>query len=154
MQNLAILNKKETKKILEIIKEQWNCDVKELSNFVLMKNNKDKYYVINKEVFEFPLDNLRISKLGMYFGELHNGEFRLSIEGSQLAGRTAKKNVVELSDAEIGKWIRGEDVELSLDSGVSGFVLIKNNNDFYGCGKYKLAEKKLLNYYPKIRRIK
>lgn len=154
MQNLTILNKKETKKILEMIKEQWNCDAKNFSDFVFMKNSKDKFYVVNKEVFDFHIDKLRISKLGMYFGELHKGEFRSSIEGSQLIGKTAKRNIAELDDEQISTWIRGEDVELPLDIKAGGFLLIKNNNNYYGCGKYKTAEKKLLNYYPKIRRVR
>jgi len=154
MDRSIILNKKEVKKVLALINNQWGCDTSQLSDYVFLKNNKDKYSIVNKELFDFPIDKVRVSKLGLYFGELHKEEFRVSIEGSQLVGRTAKKNVVELNDEQAAEWIRGVDVEIELTDVPNGFLLIKNNNDFYGCGKYKTIEKKLLNYYPKIRRIK
>ena len=155
MQNLDIQNKRQSKTVLDMIKKHWDPDMKILDEFVLMKNNKDKYYVVNREVFDFPLDKIRISKLGLYFGELHNGVFRLSIEGSQLVGKKAKQNIVELDDEQIRDWIKGNDIDLDHVPQAEGFVLIKNNNAFFGCGKISKKENTsiIFNYYPKIRRV-
>lgn len=154
MEANEILNKKEIKRVLEVIKMQWDCDVSMFEDFVFLLNAKDKYHIINKNVFEFPVNKLRVNKYGMYFGELHNSEFRLSIEGSQLIGKSAKKNIITLSDEQIQEWIRGREIEFDFTgTGASGFVLIKNGKDFYGCGKYLTHDKRLINYFPKVRRI-
>lgn len=161
MQNLKILNKKESFAIFDEINEQWDSKIDLSSRFVLMQNSKDKYYIANRDVFDFPLEKLRISRIGLYFGELQRDGFRLSIEGAEIVGKSAQKNVIELSDEQVEEWIRGKDVELGkreeLTQKYSGFLIIKNNSAFYGCGKYKISEDfaraSIINFYPKIRRV-
>ena len=148
MQNLTILNKKEIKKILEIIKDQWDFDAE--LDYAFLKNNKDKLYIANKEVFNLDFKKLRINSIGMYFGQLKDNTLRLSIEGSQLIGKDAKKNVVELDDAETMKWFKGEDLQKECKD-CEGFVLMKHDRDFMGTGKY--ANGKILNFVGKTRRI-
>jgi len=147
MQNLKILNKKETKEILNLIDNQWNADIK--LDYAFLTNNKGKVYLANKDIFALELSDLRINSLGLYFAEVKGKEIRLSIEGSQLIGPKAKKNVVELDNNETKKWLRGEDIEKECEG--NGFLIIKNNNDYLGSGKYK--EKKILNFVPKTRRL-
>ena len=65
-----------------------------------------------------------------------------------LVGKTAKKNVLELNDKQSKYWLSGQDFEVESD--LKGFVLIKNKNEFLGCGK--IVNKKLYNYVPKERR--
>ena len=86
----------------------------------------------------------------MYFCDLEN-EIRLSIEGSQIIGPKAAKNVVEINEEQTKEWLKGEDLEIDGKSNYSGFVIIKHNADFLGTGKYK--ENKILNYVSKSRRI-
>ena len=74
---------------------------------------------------------------------------RLSIEGSQIMGPYAKKNVLELSKEASRDWLKGRD--LAVETDCSGFVIVKSGDDFMGCGKVK--DNKLLNFVPKIRRI-
>lgn len=85
----------------------------------------------------------------MYIGEFKKGELRLSIEGSQLIGPHAKKNVVELDRNELRQWLRGEDLIKEVKE--EGYVIMKSNNDFVGCGRVK--EGKILNFVPKARRL-
>ena len=80
---------------------------------------------------------------------MKNGELRLSIEGSQLIGKAAKKNVVEISDCQVKKWLFGNDIEIG--TACEGFVIVRNKNDFLGTGKIK--DGVLLNFIPKTRRI-
>ncbi len=152
-----ILNKKEIKEILVIIKNQWNTDLE--LDYAFFLSQKENLYIVNKEIANYDLSGLRINSVGIYFGEFHNGELRLSIEGSQIIGKHAKKNVVELKDEDIKKWLNGQEIMI-LDFGfwiadlenISGFVIIKNKNDFYGCGK--VVGNRILNYVPKNRRVK
>ena len=121
-----------------------------------LQSEKDKIYIINKEINKVNLEKLRINSMGLYFGVLINNKLRLSIEGSQIIGPKAKKNVLELDNEQVKQWLRGEDIlfnnNLINKNELSDFVIIKNNNDFYGCGKTR--DNKILNYMPKIRRVK
>jgi NOL1/NOP2/fmu family ribosome biogenesis protein len=161
--NLKILNSKQIKEILNLINRQWDCDVK--LDYAFLKNEtleqkkrfentvfkKNKIFIASKEIFNLDFSKLRINSLGLEFATIEkNNQIRLSIEGSQIIGPKAKKNIIELDEKEIKTWLKGEDVEKEAEA--SGFVIVKHNNDFYGTGKYK--EKRILNFIPKERRIK
>ena len=146
--SLKPLASKDKKQLLALIKAQWNADFK--PEFVFFRNEKQKIYVIHKDIAKIDLSGARINTVGMYFGEYKKGELRLSIEGSQLIGPLAKKNVVELDDKEAIAWLRGND--LNKEGDWSGFVIVKHNDDYLGSGKYT-ADKRLLNFVPKARRL-
>jgi len=147
MQKLKILNKKEMKRILNLIKKQFSYETD--LDYVFLMNEKNKIYVANKQIFDLDLNKLNINSVGMYFAFLKDNEIRLSIEGSQIIGKKAKKNVLELNDKEAKDWLKGIDLDKKTNN--QGFVLIKHKNDFLGCGKQ--TKDKILNYVPKIRRV-
>ena len=147
MQELKFLNSKETKEILKLIEEQWGAKLK--LDYTFAKNNKHRVFIINKDVSKIDFSKLRINSIGMYFCDLENG-IRLSIEGSQIIGPEATKNVAEINEEQTKKWMKGEDLEIDDKNNYSGFVIIKNKNDFLGTGKIK--ENKILNYVSKSRR--
>ena len=147
MQNLKILNKKEIKQIMELAEKQWDCDID--LDYVFLQNNKNRIFIVNKDISKIDLSRLRINSLGLYFGELNNAELRLSMEGSHIIGPHAKKNVLELNDEEAKRWMKGEDLDKETE--LHGFVIVKHDNDFMGCGRVK--EKKVFNYVSKVRRI-
>jgi NOL1/NOP2/fmu family ribosome biogenesis protein len=147
MQNLKILNKKEIKSILESINKQWGCDIK--LDYAFLMNQNNRIFLANKELFDIDMKKLRVNSLGLYFGEFSNDELRLTIEGSQLIGPKATKNVLELDDFETKEWLKGTDLDKEIDG--KGFFLIKHDEDFMGSGKLK--DNKLLNYTPKTRRL-
>ena len=164
MENAQILNKKETRRILDQVTQQWACDTAPLEAMVFLKTKQDKYYVARKELFSFPLDQVRVSKLGMYFAEQHKNALRVSIEGAQLLGPSASRNVMVLDEEQLQQWLRGESLTLEpslareqqIDTSqvpAPGFVLIRHGDDFFGCGSYSKRTGQLTNYYPKIRRV-
>jgi NOL1/NOP2/fmu family ribosome biogenesis protein len=146
--SLKPLASKEKKLLLTLIKNQWSADFK--PELVFFRNEKDKIYAVHKDIAKIDLSGARINTVGMYFGEEKKGELRLSIEGSQLIGPIAKKNVVELEKEEVLEWMRGVDLHKECDC--SGFVIIKHNDDFMGTGKYT-QDKRILNFVPKARRL-
>ena len=148
MAELDILKKKKIKEILALIRKQWDADFN--TDLVFLMNEKGKIFLVNKGVFSLPLDKFRVNSIGLYFGELRNNELRLSIEGSQMIGLKAKKNVVELNKEQAMQWLKGQDINIKGDC--KGFVILKHENDFLGTGKYKNG--KVLNFVPKARRIK
>lgn len=148
MKNLRILNNKEIKKILSLIKQQWNASPKLDYGFLMNKENK--IFLVNRDIAKIDLAKLRINSLGLYLGEIAHGELRLSIECSQLIGPFAKKNIIELSDKEARDWLKGFDLEKQTDC--TGHVILRNNNDYLGTGRVK--ENRILNFIPKNRRLK
>lgn len=167
MDKMQFLKKKTVKEILNIVEKQWGlkkgCGDK--LDFIFLMNSKNKLFIINKEIVNVDFDMLRIDSMGLYLGEVKdltskNGELRLSIEGSQIIGPLATKNVVEISDGLKKLWIRGFDIEVkninddetkSTEQINNVYVLLKNENDFLGCGKF--SNGKIYNLIPKSRRV-
>ncbi len=147
MKNYTILNSKQVKRIIKVLEQQFGFGGK--LDYVFLRTNKGKIYVVNRDIDRIDLDMVRINSMGLYFGELlDSGELRLSIEGSQIIGPKASKNVFELDDDSLRLWFKGIDFELEDDR--NAFVIIKHDEDYCGCGKIK--NKKLLNYVGKVRR--
>jgi len=146
MPQLKILNNKEIRQILFLIENQWGAKLN--LDFAFLRNKKNKVFIVSKDISKIDLSKIRVNSFGMYFCELDN-EIRLSIEGSQIVGPNAMKNVVELNEKQSKEWFSGEDLEIKGD--YSGFVILKDNNYFLGTGKYK--ENRILNYVGKERRI-
>ena len=147
MPQLKILNSKEIKKILKLIEAQWGAKLK--LEYAFLKNPKNRIFIINKNIGKIELEKLRINSIGMYFCEIDKIGIRLSIEGSQIVGPKASKNIIEINEEQIKQWFKGEDLEIK--GNYSGFVIIKHNNDFLGTGKYKSG--RILNYVSKSRRV-
>jgi len=147
MENLKALNSKEKKNVSKLISDQFGCDY-EINHEIYM-SSKNKLFLISKDISKVDLSSLRVNSLGLYFGEINRGSIRLSLDGSQIIGLIAKRNVFELDFEDSKKWMAGEDIEV--DSEINDFVIVKHNKDFIGCGK--IVNRKLLNYVPKERRV-
>jgi len=145
---MKALKSKEVKAVLKRINEQYNINI-ELDYYFFM-NNRNRLYIINKDYNNINENELNIRNHGLYFGEYKNNEMRLSIEAAQLIYNKYQptKNVLELQDAE--PWLKGNDIEINKED--TGFLIIKYKDDILGSGKIK--NNKLLNFTPKIRRLK
>ena len=148
MPELKILNNKEIKKIYELIENQWEVRIK--LDYGFLQNNKKRIFIISKDVSKIDFSKLRLNSAGLYFCELDSRGIRLSIEGAQIIGQEAAKNIVELDNEETKKWFKGEDLEKECKD-CSGFVILKYKKDFLGTGKY--SNGKILNYLGKTRRV-
>ena len=148
MQNLKALERKDRKRFLEVLKEQFGFDGK--LDYAFLTNNKNKIFIVNKEIVNIDLNKIRINTAGLYIAEFSNDEVRLSIEGSQIIGPKSSKSIIELDDKDARAWMKGND--LQIDKDVQGFAIIKNNNDYLGSGKVT-STKKVLNFVSKTRRL-
>ncbi len=149
MNRLKILNNKKIRHIKNLILDQWGASFE--TDMVFLENEKGKIYIVSSDFAEIDITRLNLDGIGIYFAEIKADEIRLSIEGSQMIGPSAKKNIVELDDAEVKQWLKGTDIETELKA--EGFVIIKNRDDFLGTGKYSSLQKKIFNYVPKGRRV-
>jgi len=145
--NLRALSGRDLKPILNIIHDQWGAEID--FPWAWYQSTKNDIFVVSKDITKIDARKLRINSVGLYLGELKHSELRLSIEGSQLIGPHAKKNVVELDQKELRQWLRGDELVKEIPN--QGFVIIKSGDDFVGCGKFK--EGRILNFVPKARRL-
>jgi len=146
LQKMRILNTREVKEIIEKLDEQFGFNEK--LDYAFLQNNKEKIFLMSKDLGNVDVSGLRIDSLGLYFAKLEKQGLRLSIEGSQIIGPKCNKNILELKDEQRELWVKGYDLDIDGDL---GFVIIKNKDDFLGCGK--LRNNKLYNYVPKSRRL-
>ena len=148
MSKLKILNSRKTKAILDSIEKQFNTRLE--LDCAFLQNRDGKIYIINRDISRIDEEKLRIDSIGLYIGTITAELFRPSIEGSQIIGKNAKKNVIEIDKGQKSLWLRGYELETK-EKDLYGFVIIRHGNDFMGSGKIKLG--KILNYVPKARRI-
>lgn len=146
MENLKILNKKETKAILAMLESQFGFASG--LDYVFLMNNRDRVFIVNHDVSKIDFEKLRINSIGLYFGELRNNEIRLSIEGSQIIGPYASKNMLEISKEHAIEWLQGKDLDIDAED---GYKILKHNNDYIGCGR--ASGGKIINFVPKNRRL-
>jgi NOL1/NOP2/fmu family ribosome biogenesis protein len=133
-----------TQKVSKMIENQFEAKI----NFKLKEAGKRKLYAY-KECTNLESQSMEIIHHGVYFGRLEKGAIRLSIEGAQLIGKKAKKNIIEIDYDKTIKWMRGEN--LQVESEVQGYVILKWKNYYLGCGEIKKGTIK--NYVPKDRSI-
>lgn len=146
-----ILNKKQTKEIENLLEKQFGISFDLGKNYLIIKTRKERLYLVSKKFAEIKI-NFPLERTGLYFAEIKNNEIRLTLEGSQLVGHLAKKNILELKKEEVEKYFLGNDLEIDLEREDNPFLILKYQNDFLGAAKYK--NKKLINFLPKYYRKK
>ncbi len=149
MNSLKILNNKEKRKIINEIKQQYGINKLDL-DYIFLKNRDNKIFILSRDFAKVNTENIRINSLGLYFAKINTNGIRLSIEGSQLVGDFAKRNILDVNKEETNLWVRGHD--LTTDKELNGYIIIKYNNSYFGSGLYK--DGKIKNMIPKDRIIK
>ncbi len=158
MRNLRPLSSRESRHIIELVNEQYGCDIR-LDYYLIIHERDRNIFIVSREVAQIDLEALRVNSLGSYFCEQNDDAtaVRLSIEGSQLVGPLATKNTLTLADDEYKLWAKGTELKLTPElqerlKETQGYLLIKNSRaDFYGTARAK--NDALLNFTPKNRRI-
>jgi NOL1/NOP2/fmu family ribosome biogenesis protein len=147
-ENYAYMASRELKAFFKLIEKQYG-KVPELFENLAFIRGKEKIFAITRDIAAVDLKELRINSIGLYIAEVKNDQLRLSIEGAQLIGPSATKNVLELSTEQLKQWFQGQDIKA--EGNYEGFVILKHGNDYIGSGKYK--EGYILNFVPKARRL-
>lgn len=150
MQKLKILNTREKKEVFEELKS--NYGFTEKLEGALFLSQKEEIFLLTGgfDVIEQGMEReLRIDKAGLYIGKIMPDGVELSVEGSQLIGPKANKNILEIDDEQLEPWVTGESLEGFTGE---GYHIVKHNNDFLGCAKIKNNQVK--NLVEKNRKIK
>ena len=146
---MNFLSRKEAKAILAFAEQNWGADLEFLlDEYGFRITSSNDVYIVSRDVEKLDLKLLRVTGVGIYLGEFYQG-LRLSVEGAQIIGPHAKKNVIKISDVELDAWFHGE--EFSTDETNNGLFILKHNNDFVGCAK--VTNGRVFNFLPKSRRM-
>lgn len=154
---LKFMNSSEKKRIENKLSQQFG--IKNIPGTLISKG-KEKLFLFSgalspKDIKKIE-ENAIIEKVGVYFAKIvidsrtSKEQIRLSIEGTHILKEQIKKNIFELNNEQLNKWMRGE--ELNIKTGKRGFLVMKYKDDYLGCGK--ASEEKITNFIPKNRRIR
>jgi len=153
---LHILTKNEKKEIEDKLNEQFGIIT---IPGLLIKSGAERIFLFQGNLDEKKILELaeltQIERVGIYLAKIFidkegKEQIRLSIEGSQILGSQAIKNIFELDDKLVQEWMQGQDLQIKTSK--KGFLIIKYKEDFMGTGK--ASEEKISNFIPKSRRLK
>ncbi len=140
-------NSKKKKVFLKDVENSFGCSFDKDNIFFI--NNKGKVYMLSKDFSFLKTELFRLDAMGLYIGRYNQGIYKPSIEGSQLLGPKATKNVIELTREQRNEWLLGHDVPVSAEENI---YILKYEDDYLGSGKVK--EGYVLINIPKARRLK
>lgn len=119
--------------IEELLKKNYDSEFS-LKDFDVFLKKDQKIFIAPKNL---PLDLIEKTIYLLHFGNLkRNEKIQLSIEGSQLVGKSAKKNIVVLDEENSSKFAEGLKVspKMMINCEENNFVLVKFKEDFLGSG--------------------
>ena len=147
---MKIIRSTPKKKIIQQLNEQYG--ISDLP-YLLLQFGKEKIRLYSGSLSAEELNildaNLRIENMGLYFAKEQRDGIRLSLDGVQLIKNQITKNILKVDDEQAKEWLKGNDLLIKADN---AFKIIKNNDEFLGCGKS--TGEKITNFVPKERRIK
>lgn len=132
----------EMERIVRLLREQFGIDA---VNFEIIEGKNGKLYA-RKGSCDTDMPEHKHFR-GIYFGRICKDGIRLSIEGSFLVGRLAKRNVIDLDWDSAKRWLSGENLRLER----KGYVILRWKSYYLGCGKGDGSIVK--NFIPKERRL-
>lgn len=147
--SMRILERKEVRNLDKNIRDQYGSDFS-LEGMMVIED-EDKIWIVSSVADSIEMSKLNLNSIGMYLGKVRRGKINLSVEGSQLIGRNATKNIIELSEGAIESFMSGADVPTDKRSDAGNFVIVRSGDYILGSGV--VTESGIHNSIPKSRRI-
>jgi NOL1/NOP2/fmu family ribosome biogenesis protein len=122
--------------------------VASLPGYRLLRSGRYRIRIISEAAYQLTCLTPGFELAGLYLGEFGIGGIRLSLDGAQLIGPHATRQVVSLTSAQAEAWLRGESIDV--EDRRSGYVVVRHQSDILGCGN--LSRGRLHNFLPKDRR--
>jgi len=136
------------REVWRLLEEQFGAP--RLPGFRLLRSGKNRIRLISEEAYQLVGQTPTPRPAGLYFGEQTPEGIRLSIEGAQLVGPKATRQVVNLTPSQADIWLQGQPVRVQDQR--TGFVIVRQEGDILGCGR--LSQGLLHSFIPKVRRPK
>jgi NOL1/NOP2/fmu family ribosome biogenesis protein len=147
---MKTLSSSDKKGILKQLNEQFGISK---IPYLLLQFGKEKIRAysgnLSREELKILDRELRVESIGLYFIKEQEDGIRLSLDAVHLSKNQITKNILEINNEQAEKWLKGEDLDIKTDK---SFKILKNQNDFLGCGKS--TGEKITNFVPKERRVK
>ena len=144
------LSSSQKKKILEQLEDQFGINS---LPYLFLQFGKDKIRIYSGNLSKDNLNSLdkntRIENMGLYFARIQPDGIRLTIDGIQLVKNQITKNIMEINNNQAEDLFKGNDLDIKAES---AFKILKNNDEFIGCGKS--TGDRITNFVPKERRIR
>jgi NOL1/NOP2/fmu family ribosome biogenesis protein len=150
---MKILDKEEVESIERTVEKNYGTEVN-LRKFLVLKTFEEKIWLVTKDLMGIDFDKLQINSIGMNFGKLkRNDKINLTVEGSQMVGAKATKNICILNEVNAQKFMQGSDVkpDKEINCECHNFSIIKFGEDILGSSL--LTEDGIKNLLPRSRRI-
>lgn len=141
----------EKRNILALLNEQFG--IEDLP-YLLIETGKGKLRGYSGSLSKDEISKLaelaNIEIIGTYLiRKEEEKDLRLSFDATQILNKQITKNIIELDETQMKKWMRGHDLEIPAQKGV---YVLKFKDDFIGCGKSNGSV--IFNYVPKDRRLR
>ncbi len=143
------LRKRESDNIKELLLDTYGFKMP--NDWMLYYLGNFRVWVLRDEFFELPLDKLNVEVMGFYLCYFDGKLLRLSIKGAEIVGKSADKNVLDITEREAEDLIRGFDVdkETELDA---EYIILKSPKGIIGVGRNH--KHKVLCQIKKNRRVR
>ncbi|MEO0202616.1 MAG: hypothetical protein ABIL37_02700 [candidate division WOR-3 bacterium] len=113
--------------------------------------DRGNIWIASKDVLNVK-EKLKFNRIGIRLVRVFKDGYKLTTPGSQVIGKFAKKNVINLSSYEdVLKFLSGEDIPGKFENIERGQVIVKFQDDILGIALYD--GQKLKNQIPKSKRI-
>lgn len=136
--------------LLKRIKDRFGISSEIFEKFAIYERKKGEFWITSQEAYGF--ETAFSCRKGIKFAQVFSrGGFRLSSHAIQLFGFHARKNVVEVNEAEREDFIRGKDLKnrWSVDRGQ---VIVRYKG--IPLGPAVVVEDMLKNQVPTARRVR
>ena len=117
----------------------------------VVRGKRQKIWVVRSAVREFSVFDLKPVYYGMYFAKKDKTGLRLTMNGAQIFGHVATKNIVDLNRHQYLNYLSGEKITDLDPEALQGYVLLRYKNRIFACGK--ATKEGILNYVPKSRQL-
>ncbi|MFX1532715.1 MAG: hypothetical protein ACFFDI_00625 [Promethearchaeota archaeon] len=125
-------------------------DVFNMYEFVV-RGKRQKIWVVTSTVKKFRVFDLKPVYYGMYFAKKDKTGLRLTMNGAQVFGHAATKNIVDLNKHQYLNYLSGEKITDIDPENLQGYVLLRYKSRIFACGK--ASKEGILNYVPKSRQL-
>ncbi len=151
---ITFLDKTKKRKLLKEFEKQYN-----ITNlpYLIIQTGKDRYRIysgsLSKEELNEMAKTTNIELIGTHLCKIQEGKIRLSFDilNTQEIKNQITKNIHEIKDDEVKKWMAGENLETEKEFATQ-YIIIKNQNNILGIGRK--INNTIQNYTPKERRIR
>ena len=153
IKKIKVLEKEEVENLERMVEKNYGTRAG-LDRFLVMISAEERIWLASKEIMNLDMRKFPVNSTGMNFGKIkRNDKISLTVEGAQMIGKQAIKNVVVLDEENAKKFLQGSNIkpQQEINCEYHNFVIIKSGEDFLGSSL--LTEEGIKNLLPKSRRI-